>query len=287
MSEGMSGRREQAHRAVAEEVERTLESPVAAHVGSGVVQDAPVERLVEMCVAVALTEPAGACRLPFGAVDDERRVRELGRAAGVVAVKMRHDDDADLLGLDAERAQSRGGRLVAFHSRGQQPCLTMAQARARVLCDRGVEAGVDQQRSGGRMLDEEDGDGHPAPARARRRQAAQPGQRATRTVERGRRQPHLAAAQRSHAHRRTAAAAGEREPDGLGHGRDRHVAQGNRPLAAIPATFGDAAAQIAWWPMPPAPPVPPVPPVRHAFQGRAVVAGPAIACLPPRRGGAW
>jgi len=64
--------------------------------------------MVEVRVAVALLVAAGARDSPLEARHDERRVWKLRDAAGVIVMQVRHDDDRDLLRVDAAVAQLGG-----------------------------------------------------------------------------------------------------------------------------------------------------------------------------------
>ena len=192
-----------------------------------------------MLVAIALGEPALARGLPLLAVDDERRVRKLRRAAGVVVVQVRHDDDGDLVRLDAAGAQLLGSRLAARLPRRQDPCPAPAEARARIVLHGPVKAGVDQQAARRRMLDEEHRHGDRRPARASSREAdAQLHRGPGRRVERARGDQDLAAAHRVHAHRRAGAAARQRQRRGVSVARRPPRRPAYPALARLPARRG-------------------------------------------------
>ena len=178
------------HAAVAEEVERPPERRERAHASLVEVDRVPVEGMVDVPGAVALGDRrAPVRRLPLTPGHEEGRARELGDSARVVVVQVRHDDEPHIIGVDATLAKLRWNCLLGLHLDGLGPGggHEPPEVFPRVLGHRGVEAGVDQERSEPRVLDQErhERDRHPVVARLPESERAQLRERAAATVRPG------------------------------------------------------------------------------------------------------
>ena len=111
--------REQAHSAVAEEIDGTAERREGVDLGRAEVDGAPVVALIEERAAIALQEAAPDGRVPLAPVGDEGRTRQLRHGADVIEVHVGHDHEADAERIDAERDEAVGdGRAVDLFGDG-------------------------------------------------------------------------------------------------------------------------------------------------------------------------
>ena len=94
-------------------------------------------------------------RLPLGLADDEGRAGELGDRRGVVEVQVGHHHDRDLARVEAALAQLRGDVFAGLEGRLAEAGAERAEVLLRVGGDRGVQAGVDEDRAGARVADQE------------------------------------------------------------------------------------------------------------------------------------
>ncbi len=153
----MPGREDQAHAAVAEDVERAAEGGERLRLLGAEVEQPVVEGMVELAAHVAAQLPArlGRC-LPLGAAEQEGGGGEVRDGAGVVEVEVGHQHQLDAGRLDAARAQLVRDRLRLLHldaledDRAQTP-----EVLLRIDRHRRVEAGVDQEVTEARVLGQE------------------------------------------------------------------------------------------------------------------------------------
>ena len=82
----MTRGRDKTYRVVPEQVERVAEARAGRSAGK--LQRAPVQRTVDRSAAVALQQPAADRRRPLAAVEQERRVWQLTRPAGMVVMQV-------------------------------------------------------------------------------------------------------------------------------------------------------------------------------------------------------
>ena len=159
-------------RAVAEEVEAAAEGGVGVDPAAVEVDRAVVEGVVEVGAAVAVEQRprAGRGGVPLGLAEDEGRVGELGDRRGVVDVHVGHHHDRDLTGVEAALAQLRRNVLAGLERRVAEAVAEAAEVLLAVGGDRGVQAGVDEDRAGAGVADQEGGAGD-----GRRRLAAEQG----------------------------------------------------------------------------------------------------------------
>jgi hypothetical protein len=111
----------------------------------------PVIPLPE-AIAQAGSERPSAHDIQFGCVQMDLCVRKVGEPAGMVQVKVGHQNMAHVARVIAEPADLRERCFSRFQARGEQePRRPQAGWRSDVSC---AEAGVDEDQSG-RVLDED------------------------------------------------------------------------------------------------------------------------------------
>ena len=227
--ERVSGRVDRAHAAVAEDVERAREARERlGSPGALEVEQPVVEAVVELALDVAVELAVLGSGRPLRSADEERRAGVLRDRAGVVDVQVRHQHDLDVRGLDAALAQLRRGRLVGGHLDALEGDLReAAEVRRRVGGDRGVEAGVDQDRPGAGVLHQEGRHRHVEPVLAldAEPERAPPGEPALLAQEPRLGPDHLAGEQRLQLDASALAPAGERQLSWPGLGCGRHPAR--------------------------------------------------------------
>ena len=171
-------RRDEAHRPIAEHVEGSGETGERLDRLGFVVDGAPVEGVIELAVVVALPEAARVGGRPFTAIDEKRGAGEFGDRARVVDMEMGHDHHPDLGELDSAGRQLRAERLVVLHPGDVDELGGAPHVAAHVGGAARVQAGVDHERAGTRVLDEERRDRKPLPAAPRAEElGCDPGQR--------------------------------------------------------------------------------------------------------------
>jgi hypothetical protein len=152
--------------------------------------------------------------------EHERRVGELDHPARVVEVEVRHHDQLHRGGLDPARAELVGQRLLGLHlprardGRGKE----LADVLLLVHGHRRVQAGVDQDRAGARVLDEERDDRELGGLPAAHAHRLERGEAPLLAVAVGLRPAAGAAQQRMDPDRGVRLAAGQRELGGRGVG---------------------------------------------------------------------
>lgn len=154
---------------------------------------------------------------PFPLIDDEGGLREVLHRARVVEVQVGHDHGRDLARAHPAIEQLPSDGLLRREAEGEGTA-ELAELLAGTVSDALVQAGVDQDIPGARVLDQERGDRYPPPGAPASVQAEPPRSRegAGRLVHVALRRAHLTAHQRVQPDAGIAAAAGEREPDGGG-----------------------------------------------------------------------
>jgi hypothetical protein len=106
--------------------------------------------VIEVGAAVAVEEGAGAVRgrLPLGLADHEGGAGELGDRRSVFEMHAGHHHDRDLARLEVALAQLGGDVFAGGEGRLAGACRERAEVRPRVCRNRGVQAGVDEDRPG-------------------------------------------------------------------------------------------------------------------------------------------
>jgi hypothetical protein len=139
-----------------------------------------------------------------------------------------HQDDLDVSGLDAARAQLSRRRLVGRHLDALERDLREpAEVRGRLGGDGRVEARVDQDRAGAGVLDQEGGHGHVQPVLLldAEPERAPPREPPLLAQEPCLRPDHAPGQQRVQLDARAVAPAGERQLSGPCFGGGRHLAR--------------------------------------------------------------
>jgi hypothetical protein len=137
-------------------------------------------------------------------------------------VQVGHHDHAHVAVPDPVVAQLVAQRLLGGHPDAEQARPHAAEVLRRIDRDARVQPGVDEDRPGAGMLDQEGRDGQPDPARARPEEHPRRGEAARRARQEAGRCEHLAGQQRVQPDRRVRLPARERKAGRLGLGRDRH-----------------------------------------------------------------
>src|SRR5207344_494499 len=148
--------------AVAEEVEGASEGRVGPDPAAVEVDGAVVEGVFEVGPAVAVEQRSrpGRGGMPLDLADDEGRVGELRDRRAVVDVQVGHDDDRNLAWVEAALAQLGWNVLALLQGRLAEASAEGAEVLLAVGRDRGVQAGVDEDRAGARVADQEGGNRH-------------------------------------------------------------------------------------------------------------------------------
>ncbi len=227
--------RDESDRPVAEDIEGSGEAGERLDRLGFVVDGSPVEGVVELAVVVAVPEATRLSGRPFTAIDEKRGVGEFGDGARMVDMEVGHDHDPHIRELDPASRQLDAERLVVLHPGEVHEPGGPPHVAGHVVDATRVEAGVDHQRTGTRVLDKERGDRQPLPAASGpeelRRDLGQR-QAAVRSVGECAGRTELGGEERVQADRRAGAAALKREVRRLGLGGERH---GSRTLYRLRA----------------------------------------------------